>query len=294
MPPQAKRLDRADFRSPQLVEKKKRKRKQTLLILLFVVIFILAAIATVLSLPSLRIQSVVVEGQKVIDKKELEKFISGELSGKMFYLFPKDSIILYHNLHLSDDILGQFSRAEYAGLELTNRTTLKVTIRERGGRYLWCGDDPTITIDSCYFVDSKGFIFSEAPYFSDNVYLKIYGTLATHKDGVIGSTILPQDEFNKLVSFRDVLYSHDIPVVGLNLKSDGDYELLLAHASDGIATAPVIYFNSKDDLSTTLNNLLAALSNDPLKSDFKQKYSTLLYLDARYDNKIFFKFKQAQ
>ena len=45
------------------------------------------------------------------------------------------------------------------------------------------------------------------------------------------------------------------------------------------------------DFQKIAENLQAALATEPLRSDFKNKYSSLLYLDLRYGNKVYFKFK---
>ena len=58
--------------------------------------------------------------------------------------------------------------------------TIVIKISERDPFALWCdgeapvdGDDANV--GSCFFLDSDGYIFANAPYFQDNVYFKLYG-----------------------------------------------------------------------------------------------------------------------
>ena len=53
---------------------------------------------------------------------------------------------------------------------------------------------------------------------------------------------------------------------------------------------PEILFKIDTDLGNIAENLKAALDAEPLKSKIKNFYSTLLYIDLRFDNKVYYKF----
>lgn len=284
-----RRLGRSDLRPVHIQEKKRKNRTRMMLIVALLVAILIGGVIFVFSRQGLRIQSIQVEGVKVIDAEDVSSFAREHLSGEFAYVVPKNSIFFYKETHLLDALRSEFPRAEYVGISLEGRTMMNITMRERGGRYLWCGDTSSSDPSVCYFVDAKGFIFSEAPYFSDNVYLKIYGVLPNTDIGPIGTTVLPESVFVPVMKLREALYDKGIKARALVIKEGGEYEFILMHA-DG-ATVPKMYFNNKNDLASVANNLISAVTSEPLKTDFRKRYDTLEYLDARYDNKVFFKFR---
>ena len=46
------------------------------------------------------------------------------------------------------------------------------------------------------------------------------------------------------------------------------------------------------DFEKLAENLQAALMTEPLQSDFKNKFSSLLYIDLRFGNKVYYKFNE--
>src|SRR3989338_931762 len=148
-----------------------------------------------------------------------------------------------------------------------NNTVLKVTVFEREAKYLWCE-----TEEKCYFMDGDGFIFDEAPYFSGEVYFRFYGS--------------SNGDFVKLFPFKKIIEDMGLKPIGLSILENSNVEMFLSGKSK-----PKIIFNATSDFQKIAENLQAALATEPLRSDFKNKYSSLLYLDLRYGNKVYFKFK---
>lgn len=293
MPPQGRRLMRDDLRPSHIVQKKRQKAKRMSLLIFLIIACVLGGVVYISRLPSLKISSIEVIGNKVIDKEDVIQIATEVLSGNYAFVFPKNNFLLYPSRDLLNELENSFPRAEYVSTKLEGQK-LVVELKERGGRFLWCGDVPVqdSTDEECYFADGRGYIFDKAPYFSDNVYLKIYGVRQSPKEGIVGSKVLTEESFLKVVNLRAVLYEKGVNSIALYLKEDGDYEFFLAHSSDEGVTKPKILFSKNSDFVTVANNLISALGNEPLKTDFKDKYSSLLYLDARFDNKVFFKFKE--
>lgn len=293
MPPQGRRLMRDDLRPSHIVERKRKKAKRVAILIFAVIFLVLGVLVYVSRLQSLKISSVEVVGNKVIDTNDVTELVNKTLSAKYFFVIPKDNFLIYPNRELLTILETAFPRAEYITTNLQDQKLI-IEMKERGGRFLWCGETPTSTRteEECYFTDGRGYIFDKAPYFSDNVYLKIYGTRESEQESIVGSRILTEEAFLKVVNLRAVLYEKGVQSTVLYLKPDGDYEFLLAYSSDEGVSRPKILFSKNSDYSSIANNLISALENEPLKTDFKEKYSSLLYLDARFDNKVFFKFKE--
>jgi hypothetical protein len=295
MPPQGRRLMRDDFRPTHIVERKRKKAKRMALFVFLTLLLVVGGVVYVSRIPSLKISSIEVVGNKVIDSNDVKDTVTQTLSGKYFFVFPKDNFLIYPSRELLGILETTFPRAEYINPKLEGQK-LVIEMKERGGRFLWCGDVPTDkdVDEQCYFTDGRGYIFDKAPYFSDNVYLKIYGTRVSSIEEIIGSKILSEEDFKNVVNLRAILYENDMHATILYLKEDGDYEFWLSRPSNESSDRPKIFFSKKSDFSEIASNLISALENEPLKTDFKEKYSSLLYLDARFDNKVFFKFKESE
>jgi hypothetical protein len=54
---------------------------------------------------------------------------------------------------------------------------------------------------------------------------------------------------------------------------------------------PEIIFKIDSDFQKIAENLQAAITTEPLQTDFKNKYSSLLYIDLRFGNKVYYKFR---
>ena len=151
-----------------------------------------------------------------------------------------------------------------------------MSLTERQPKYTWCGETISYGKDQkCNFLDEAGFIFDEAPYFSGEVYFKFYGAL-------------PKD-FAKFISFKQTLETMGLKPVALYVESDEDMRIFLSTKSS-TSMGPEIIFNSSYDLEKTTENLQTALTTEPLQSNFRNKFSSLLYIDLRYGNKVVYKF----
>ena len=184
--------------------------------------------------------------------------------------------------------MQEFGRIETLEFNLPNFNTLEVKITERVPLYTWCGEDlPEIELpkeqEDCRFVDSNGFVFDKAPYFSGNVYFKFYGQLE--------NSIFHELKFYQYVNLIENIKLLNLIPVGLYEKTDGETEIYLS-LNTPIRLSPKIIFNQNEDLSKLYENLEIAINTEPLKTDLKNNYTKLLYIDLRFNNKVFYKFSE--
>jgi len=76
----------------------------------------------------------------------------------------------------------------------------------------------------------------------------------------------------------------------LYITKDGNVEVFLS-AGNSSAVRPEIIFKSNSNFQNIAENLETALTADPLQSELKNKYSSLQYIDLRFGNKVYYKFK---
>ncbi len=272
--------------SPRLSELKKRRKKDLLNKVLlclaaFVVVFFL--LAYLARLPSINIASMEVSGNKVIDTESIDAVLETETAGKYFWLFPKTNILIYPKSKIKKELADKFKRLGQIDISL-DKKILHVAVTERVALYTWCGQTPPENLkkEECYFMDKDGFIFDEAPYFSGDVYFKFYG------ESAVGE-YFAKDNFQKFIPFKDALKMMGLKVLALYVESDGNNRILLS-AKNPNTKKPEVIFKIDADLTKIAENLDTALSTDPLKSEFKNNYAGLEYIDLRFGNKVYYKF----
>lgn len=245
-------------------------------------------------IPFFSIRGVEVKGALVIDEDDFRREIEEQLNTKYWHLFSKRNIFLYPKTHIDAMLRKDFPRLEDLHMGLTQENVLVMTVMERQGRYLWCGVKRPEMGDSkpdCYFADDHSYIFSPAPYFSDNLYLKIYGQLAQgNSASPIGALVLGDKEFSPIIRFHEMLERLGVESHTLVVSQNGDYEFILD--SHGTNAMPRLIFKKETDYMKVAGNLGSALAAPPLKKDFKEKYGTLLYIDLRFPNKVLYKFSE--
>jgi hypothetical protein len=178
-------------------------------------------------------------------------------------------------------------------------TKIEMGINEREPLATWCGEsfDPTFisteniseeNTEKCYFIDKEGYLFAEAPYFSTGVYAKYYGKIEGAGD-TVGSTFA-SNIFPRFLSLKNSLIAIGLKPVIFYEKENGDTYIYLASKTTD-KYGPEIRVKNESNFEKVAENLEAALTTEPLKTEFKNKYSSLLYIDLRFGNKVYYKFQ---
>lgn len=278
--------------SPRLTELKKQRRKtvqKKIWILMFGLVAVFSILTYLSRLDNLNIQEIKITGNKVTETQELQKNVEQKISEKYLGIFPKSNILYYPQNALRAELQDKFKRIGAVDFSIQKNKTLEVTVTERTGKYIWCGVVPDQIKEKCYFSDESGYIFDEAPYFSGEVYFKLYGLGDFSADNPMGKYFF-QTGFEQLMVFKEILASFDMKPVALYHNSEGDLEFFLTKGSS-ISVRPKVILNSNADFQIAAKNLRAALDTEPLLSKFKNKYSSLQYIDLRFGNKVYYKFK---
>jgi hypothetical protein len=278
--------------SPRLTELKKRRRKaiQKKVLLSMLGLLAILFLSVYLSrLDSLNINEVRIEGNKVTDTEKLQTAVMEKISEKYIGIFPKTNIFYYPQSAIRETLQNEFKRIQEVNLAIKENKILEISLTERTGKYIWCGDAPNIEKEKCYFSDESGFIFDEAPYFSGEVYFKLYGLSDLSAENPLGEYYL-ESGFIQLMAFKDALIDFGIKPVALYHNPEGDLEFFLTRGSSS-SSKPRIILKADTDFQNAAENLKAALDTEPLYSKFKEKYSTLEYIDLRFGNKVYYKFR---
>lgn len=280
----------------EIMKRKRRAYKVRLSILLFILLTsIIFALAYFSFHVRVTLQNVAVSGTRVINMTDVETRVREDFSGKYLRLFSKANSFIYPHNYIYNDLLKQFPRIKELSVYRDNLTTLHIGITERAGSYLYCGKVvPEVQTDigeNCYFINDDGYIFDKAPYFSGNVYFKYYMSVTSNDNSaLLGSQVIDKERFHALTRFKEGIEYLGFKPIYLVIEEDGAHTMYLNR--DKSTTIPKIIFRKDDDLVTILDNLNTAMSKKEFANEINSKYSTLLYIDLRFNNKVVYKFQE--
>lgn len=288
-------LKRNVLSSPRLTELKKKKRRgflrRVLIITLgFIVVF--GILSYVSRNAKININTIEISGNKIIDTGLIKNIVDEQLTGYYLKIFPKTNFIFYPKTLISNELGIKLKRLKNISLSLKDVNTLLVSVSERTALYTWCGVNPPGLENSeqkCYFLDENGFVFGEAPYFSGEVYLRFYGLGDLNQDNPVGF-YFSRKIFNNLILFKNEVEKMGLKAKAFYILPDGDIKMFLP-SKDGTSKDPEVIFKSNADFNQVAENLQASLGTEPLQSKFKKDYTSLLYIDLRFGNKVYYKFK---
>lgn len=292
------RKSRIVSNSPRFQKIKKEKHRvlrKKILFWIFLIILVLIGLTFLSRWSKININTIEISGNKILEKEAIESTVREEISGNYLWFLPKTNFLIYPQRGIEAELKNKFKRIESVFVNDKNVNTLEIILTERTALYTWCGETlPEINTqgvneNKCYFVDKEGFIFDEAPYFSGEVYLKFYGAVSMNEDNPSGSYFL-KPYFTNLISLKDSFEKIGVKPVIFYADESGDIK---AYLSSQIKSqlGPAIIFKADSDYTKIVGNLQSILSTEPLQTDLKTKYNSLNYIDLRFGNKVYYKFK---
>ncbi len=188
---------------------------------------------------------------------------------------------------VSDASASSSLNADAAGSSSTN------DIQQRANEAILAGQ-------LCYFLDAEGYIFSLAPNFQGNAYLKFYG--GTIGPNPIGQSLMSSTTYTDLIHLADALQGKDLKIDYITVKNKSSFNIKLQGNGE-------LYFSNQKPFEQAFNTLLTALASEVFggsqpsgitakavtpnaSSSFRtQKITQFEYIDMRFGNKVFYKLK---
>lgn len=232
----------------------------------------------------LLIKGVRVEGNETISAEEVLKIAENKISGKYLFLFPKNNFFIYPGGAIAREVLDSMKKVKTVETKIADGNILSVKVYERKPSYIWCPGEflpeNTASGNQCYFLDEQGFSFSEAPRFSGPVFFEIYAS-STSGNEFIGKYPFESGLFKKLILFKNALTEINLPATELIRLEDGDFKFVLKAGG-------AVLINEKNDINISLRNIVSAKK---ALEDSGKNINSVEYIDLRFGNKVFYKFK---
>ncbi|MDP6387712.1 MAG: hypothetical protein QGG63_00280 [Candidatus Pacebacteria bacterium] len=267
----------------------KKKRKALLFkigAVAFIIIAFFAGAVYISGFEKFNISNISVKGNQSITEKSIREFVEKKISGKKIFLFPKSNILLYPRSAVGAALLEEYKGIKEVNIEVEDLESITVNIEERKPFALWCGENYKVIVedeDKCYFLDESGFIFTEAPHFSGNVFFRYFGWDSDKVLGKnpVGMKFISTEKFQKINFFLSSMRDIEITPISLSMIDDTDYEMLLE-------TGGKILFGQNQNLSFVFDNIQSVFDSEEFN---EYNLSVLDYADFRFGNKVYFKFK---
>ena len=251
-----------------------------------------------------RIREIQVEGTESLEKGDIEKFVRGYTSGEYAFLFPKDSFFFLKADALSGEIMRAFPRIAHAEVVKKDTNGILVDIRERALWGVMCNGEKLIaeserktasrthtiahenqnneviqSAGSCAYVDTEGFGYESAPRPAGNLLLKI----KSDQDALPIPSQLIDSSLAKDMHFVQEKAPElaGVRITGFELLSRVPSEFH-ARTSEGF----LILFKKNDDLAHAFSVLKKVLERE-----IGNRKTRLEYIDLRFGNKVFYKYK---
>ncbi len=262
----------------------KRKRRQLFFRMSLSVIFVISLVAGLSSLShwhQVTLGSVVVKGNSVLKSEEITAIADKAMEGEYLYLFSKKNILIYPNTAIQQHLIDTYKRIQSVDVGTTDSNSLVIEVVERQPVALWCDE-------SCYYVDDTGYIFAEAPHFTENVYISYQGKI---KDEPIGNIFLPESDFREIRSFVSNLKNVGLEPTTVVAKDHDEFQITIKNPAikDAEATTGTIFINKNVPFEKTFDSIATFLREYRGRNGAGLK--PIEYIDLRFGNNIVFKFR---
>ncbi len=230
-----------------------------LIILIFGAIFLL--------LPQLRISQLEIFGD--VKKDEVANILNELLVEKIYKIIPKSSYVLFSEANVSALLLKNGFGLSNVKKKFPN--TLKIEFVKSGAPWLiYCK-----TQEDCFFIDKAGVITERAPFFSE----KPIPELVLNIDKKLGEAVLERASVKFLLEGESQYLKNEIRMSKIELLKEDEIKI---YSKEGW----YLYTSVKLEPEKLFNNLMLLFDQ---KIDNRRK--DLEYIDMRFQNKAFYKFK---
>lgn len=284
------------LRSSRLAKRRRKAIYWRIAAILFIIASFVGVASYLLQQPEVTIQAVEITGNEIVSAKDLETLVSDELQGDYLFLFPRSNIFIFPKENIELQILAVYKRIEKVAISREGFTKITIQISERHPFALWCGEgggdlreaagtstdallQTLVQLEQCYFLDGVGYIFTEAPRFTGNLYFIYRGRLVSNEP--VGTQFLTEAEFGALRLFLNTIRDLDLVPVSIHKTLENELELKLEGGAK-------VIFSADQNLAVVLDNLESALDADTF---IDRSLSGVDYIDLRFGNKVYYRFK---
>lgn len=259
-------------RETKPVKKISKKRIWFLLVFFGLTAFLIGGVY-LLRLSYWQIRKVEVGSSGVLTPQEIKAKIDDFLPGKILYFLPRSSFLLFSSSGLAAILQEDFPQIESLSIQKKFPDSLGVTVKERELFGVFCNEE-------CVYIDKKGFAYDSAPSSSGSLLVKIKSDAARAQ---VGSTVVDSTLMNDfLLLFAGVGKASGVKAIAYEFSVKIPSEIKV-ETSERFK----LIFKRGGDFEKAFRALKTVL-----EQEVKDKRSQLEYIDLRFGNKVFYRFRK--
>lgn len=259
----------------RLAQRRKKQRTILLIVSVILALCLVFGFFYALHLPKLNIQKVSVEGSYSTSATEVYSAVNSQLDKDGFYPVPLRSILFYPKSEIKKNLLQEFPEIKDVEIHRASllSTELIVRVDERVIYGIWCNGDTS----ACFNMDAEGVIFSPADGFSE--WTIFYGGIEED-----GNPIFSVFYDGKMGTLRELLV--------LMAQNGFDSKTVVVEKDSSIFISLLEGWSVKVSLEEGPEWVIATLQSALKSEALQNKRENLDYIDVRYGNRVYFKFKE--
>lgn len=212
-------------------------------------------------------------------KDTVESGLVSQSQGKAYKIFPLNKVLSFPSDRIQSLVVSVLPNTESVKLRPVGLHTVRVTVKQFV---------PLFKTDDAHGVTKDGHIYAEFKDISSVPLLSIASstTSSSTDDGIVTYKIDGFDEkvLLKLSTLIQKVNSVVFPVSEVYVDPYGDVSFFAENRQSRVM------FALDADGTKVWSNIVSAIDTEPLKSKLLHDKDKLEYLDARFGNKVFYKF----
>ena len=247
-------------------------------------VIVIAAGLFVPRIPALQITEIHMSSVPSVDGAAARELAAAMLEGTRWGFLPNRFFLAVSEGMIASQLLNRFPRLDAVDVEVSFNH-LEVILRERELFGVMCrgavqeGSQNLIAAPPCAYVDTKGIAYEEAPQSSGRLLLVIIRDEALPP---VPSRVLDEHTLAVMTSILQRAGDQGIGISGFSLLARVPSEIR-ARAKEGF----IITLMKEDDMASAFQVIKTVLDKE-----IKERRDELDYIDARFGNKVFYKFKE--
>lgn len=226
----------------------------------------------------LRVEQIEISGTRLFPAAEIEQAVRDDLSGVSWLIIPRNNFFFISGRRISGDILQKFP--QLSGIKVNKKFPRKIIIavEERRLWGVYClRAESALSPRQCFYLDTRATAYEDMTNFEGWLLPIIYGIEAPK----LGGPAVPESMLKFFEDARSALEAIDGNLVwlGVSTTTPEDIRLGLGEGWEAIVT-----------LSRPTSEWMSVLKT-VLEHDVGDKQSLLEYIDLRFGNRVFYKYR---
>jgi len=263
------------FNSKRLLNKKKKMKKWKYWVFSIFFAVLLFGFVYWMRDPVFNVSKIEILKNHFSKTEKIQASVISALDGNMFLFIPKTNALILPRSETEKKIKEEYPEIESVDINLKGLNDIEVEISEYEPKLIWSNKN-----GDKYFVNKEGKTFLKEPVLHS--YDNLIKIETNQEVSDLGVSVIDPNFLSNLDTFVNKLKEIDVVVDRVVHSGEDVYYL-------NVKKSFKILISSQDDLSLSFENIQTILEGGALD---KEKLNLIDYIDLRFGNKVFYKFKE--